>query len=216
MSTITDVGTANLGFNQMLHPSTAGANTLEEQQQRALAHAQAQAQAQILDDGKRVSSASVTSSVSRTDSILESFPFVPPSPISDRPARSPPISPLVQQAFSGGGTSPLAQVFANPHSVVESKAVTDNVQASATDDLPAPPSRRNLGLSTGSQFSTSSTGLGAFPFQIDPSPTSEGPSVPPSGYSGRERASLDTLALTSDLASHPLRFDRDGDAPKAA
>jgi hypothetical protein len=228
MSTVTGI---NLGYNQTLHPSsslqhgsntkaaaepsTTGASTLEEQQQRALAHAQAQAQAQILDDGKRVSSASVTSSVSRTDSILESFPFVPPSPISDRPARSPPISPLVQQAFSGCVTSPLAQVLANPHSVVASKAVIDNVQTSVTDDLPAPPNRRNLGLSTGSQLSTTSTGLGSFPFQIDPSPTSEGPSAPPSGYSGRQRASLDTLALTSDLASHPLRFDRDGDAPKA-
>jgi protein OPY2 len=213
MSTITDVGTANLVFNQMLHPSTAGANTLEEQQQRALAHAQAQAQAQILDDGKRVSSASVTSSVSRTDSILESFPFVPPSPISDRPARSPPVSPLVQQSF-GGGSSPLAQVFANSHTVVESKAARDNTQVPGSDDLPAPPSRQNLGLSTGSQLSTVSSGLGSFPFQIDP-PTPEGPSQPPSAYSSRQRASLDTLALTSDLASHPLRFDRAGGAPKA-
>jgi hypothetical protein len=213
MSTVKGVGNESLGLNQMLSPSSAVAGTLEEQQQRALAHAQAQAQAQILDDGKRGSSASITSSVSRTDSILESFPFVPPSPISDRPARSPPppISPLVQQAF-GGRSSPLAQVFAKPHNVVESKVTTDNAQASAIDDLPAPPSRRNLGLSTGSQFSTVSSGLGSFPFQIDPSPTLEGP---PSRYSDRQRASLDTLALTSDLASHPLRFDRDSDGPKA-
>jgi hypothetical protein len=82
----------------------------------------------------------------------------------------------------------------------------DPKKLSSDTDLPAPPNRRTLGLSTGSQLSTVSTGLGSFPFQID---TGNRDSAAPSSYSGRQRASLDTLAITSDLSSFPLGFDRD-------
>jgi hypothetical protein len=62
-------------------------------------------------------------------------------------------------------------------------------------------------MSTASQFSTASSGLGSFPFQIDSGNSTD--SNPPIPFNGRQRASLDTLALTSDLSSYPLGFDRD-------
>ncbi|KAF8974753.1 hypothetical protein BDZ97DRAFT_1948122 [Flammula alnicola] len=197
----------------------ASAGTLQEQQQRALAHAQAQAQAQGLDR-RRISGSSVLSATStRADSILESFPFVPPSPISDRPIRSPPVSPLAQQSFTNNSTSPLHQhtfVIAPPSPLSHQSFSADPTKTTFTsqdgplnDSLPAPPDRRTLGLSTGSQLSTASSGLGSFPFQIESEPT--GP--PPSSFGNHQRASLDTLALTSDLSSYPLGFDRDSALP---
>ncbi|KAI0686506.1 hypothetical protein BC835DRAFT_1287896 [Cytidiella melzeri] len=174
---------------KLVSPSTAtsevmpAGGALERQQKRAFEN---------LDP--RLSQASVLSSTStHADSILEGFHFVPPSPISDRPIRTPPRSPLAQQAFndaSSGNTS-SSRPGAEP--------------------LP-PPNRKVLGMSTGSQLSTMSNGLGSFPFQIDSGNGvgSEAASSPPSSFSslGRQRASLDTLALTSDLSSYPLGFDR--------
>ncbi|THG95820.1 hypothetical protein EW026_g5897 [Hermanssonia centrifuga] len=144
----------------------------------------------------RMSRASVVSSTStRADSILEGFPFVPPSPISDRPIRTPPRSPLAQQAFKDGTNN-----------------LGGNTKYEGADSpLPQPPNRKLLGMSTGSQLSTMSNGLGSFPFQIDSGtgPEAEHPSSPPPpSFMGRQRASLDTLALTSDLSSYPLGFDR--------
>ncbi|KAF9534354.1 hypothetical protein CPB83DRAFT_756547 [Crepidotus variabilis] len=194
-----------------------GGNTFQDQQHRALAHAQAQAHAQGLD-ARRVSGSSAISAVSNTaDSILESFPFVPPSPISDRPIRSPPVSPLGKQSFTS--STPL-----NQHTFIVAPPSPLNGQSfnaqptkmsfgpgSKDEELPAPPNRRTLGMSTGSQLSTASSGLGSFPFQIDSEPTADHP--PPTAYNGRQRASLDTLALTNDLSSYPLGFDRDSVQP---
>ncbi|KAJ4478057.1 hypothetical protein J3R30DRAFT_3478837 [Lentinula aciculospora] len=183
-------------MGKLVNPSTASTehNTFEEQQQRALAHAQAQAQAQGGVQSRRISASSAMSATA--DSILESFPFVPPSPISNRPARSPPLSPLAQQAFSVSPPSPMSpQNFPAATSDSESRA-----------ELPTP-NRKTLGLSTGSQLSTASTGLGSFPFQIDTGNSRD--STASSAFSGRQRASLDTLAITSDLSSFPLGFDRD-------
>ncbi|KAJ7700059.1 hypothetical protein B0H17DRAFT_276576 [Mycena rosella] len=180
----------------------ANPGSLEEQQQRALDHAQARAQAQGGDPNRRISNSSVMSAAStRADSILESFPFVPPSPISDRPMRSPPVSPLGQQSFGGSpATTPRRAEFPKTQNRDDSDS-----------DLPAPPNRRTLGMSTASQFSTASSGLGSFPFQIDSGNSSD--ANPPTAFNGisnsRQRASLDTLALTSDLSSYPLGFDRD-------
>ncbi|KAH7879802.1 uncharacterized protein C8R40DRAFT_1166039 [Lentinula edodes] len=185
-------------MGKLVNPSTATTelDTFEEQQQRALAHAQAQAQAQGGVQSRRISASSAMSATA--DSILESFPFVPPSPISNRPARSPPLSPLAQQAFNVSPPSPMSsQNFqATPFdSKLDSNAVVPT------------PNRKTLGLSTGSQLSTVSTGLGSFPFQIDTGNSRD--STAPSAFSGRQRASLDTLAITSDLSSFPLGFDRD-------
>jgi protein OPY2 len=171
-------------IGRLVSPTQAPLGPLQEQQRKALANAQARAQQQGLD--RRISNSSAISTDTRADSILESFPFVPPSPISNRPARSPPVSPLGQQAFSVIPPSPGNSTARN-------------------SDLPTPPSRHTLGLSTASGFSTASTGLGSFPFQID-----SGSSIdPPPQFAGRQRASLDTLALTNDLASYPLAVDRD-------
>ncbi|KAG7449220.1 uncharacterized protein BT62DRAFT_945292 [Guyanagaster necrorhizus] len=202
---------------RLVTPSTAGLGTLEEQQQRALAHAQARAQAQGLDKNKRASGSSVLSATStRADSILESFPFVPPSPISNRPMRSPPVSPM-GQSFSGGPSSPNAQqsFLSSSTQATVVPSLQGNSFSESETDLPSPPSRRTLGLSTGSQLSTASSGLGSFPFQIDTGNSGE-PSSMPSVYSGRQRASLDTLAITSDLSSYPLGFDRDSILPPSS
>ncbi|KAF8165370.1 hypothetical protein B0H34DRAFT_647394 [Crassisporium funariophilum] len=234
---ITGATRVNVGLNGSKTPGSANSHrttmgrlvsppvnpgTLQEQQQRALAHAQAQAQAQGLDR-RRISGSSVLSAAStRADSILESFPFVPPSPISDRPIRSPPVSPLAQQSFTNGSSSPLHQhtfVVAPPSPLSHRSFSADPTKTTFTlhggesqEALPNPPSRRTLGLSTASQFSTASSGLGSFPFQIESEHNSDlGP--PPTAFNGRQRASLDTLALTSDLSSYPLGFDRDSVQP---
>ncbi|EAU84764.1 hypothetical protein CC1G_00283 [Coprinopsis cinerea okayama7 len=203
-------------MGRLVSPSSAGASvgTLEEQQARALAHAQAQAQAQGLDKPRPVSGSSAISATA--DSILESFPFVPPSPISNRPLRSPPVSPLAQQSFTNNSTSPLGQhtFTVAPPSPLSGDRFSQNTTSTPAgsgdaddESLPAPPNRRTLGLSTGSQLSTASSGLGSFPFQIDSGADVADP--PPPAYRGRQRASLDTLALTSDLSSYPLGFDRE-------
>lgn len=200
-------------MGRLISPSTAGSGSLGEQQQKALAHAHAQAEAQSLHGNRRVSTSSAVSAAStRADSILESFPFVPPSPISNRPIRSPPISPLGKQSFtsdsppSPAGTQHIINVL--PPSPLSQRAFgKDNSKDNPA--LPPPPTRRTLGLSTGSQMSTASSGLGSFPFQID---SGDGNGATPPGsfnMNGRQRASLDTLALTSDLSSYPLGFDRD-------
>lgn len=205
-------------MGKLVSPLSGGSSqpgALQEQQARALAQAQG---------NKRISGSSVVSAAStRADSILEAFPFVPPSPISDRPIRSPPVSPLAKQSFTATPTSPLAQptVTIAPASPLNQQSFNANNAPSGSTDgesLPAPPDRRTLGLSTGSQLSTTSTGLGSFPFQIDPGARSDAnnnnsSNSRPNTLSIRQRASLDTLALTSDLASYPLDFERDSVPP---
>ena len=154
--------------------------TLEQQQQRALNQFQ---------ESYRDSSGSVFSAASAgEDSILESFPFVPPSPISGIPTRSP--------------RSPID--VAQPSSKSEGQEQADDTV------LPPPPDRKTLGMSTGSQISTLSAGLGSFPFQIESSePGDSALSNSTQNPPGRQRASLDTLALTADLSSYPLGFDKE-------
>lgn len=157
-------------------------NPLQRQQESSLATMQAQAQQseKVQAIPQRISMSTMASGVSgRADSILESFTFVPPSPISNRPLRTPPRSPLVQET----------------HRVQDPPAHVQD------DSVLEPPNRQVLGMSTGSQLSSMSTGLGSFPFQIDHG--SEDPAgVPASGQfidKDEMRASLDTLTLTRDL-----------------
>lgn len=200
-------------MGRLVSPPTPNSATMYDQEQRRQVPTQSQAQG---SDGNRRVSSGTTST--RADSILESFPFVPPSPISDRPVRSPPVSPLTLQSFNSTTlTPPISSksqhvIKIAPPSPLGQETFYDNkslvnAQANAVegDSLPPPPSRQTLGMSTGSQLSTSSSGLGSFPFQIE---TGES-STPPSSLNNRQRASLDTLALTSDLSSYPLGFDRD-------
>jgi len=178
-------------MGRLITPASAeNLGTLEQQQHRALAHAQAQAQAQGGEKNRRISGSSAISNTA--DSILESFPFVPPSPISDRPVRSPPRSPNQPDATPEVSTQPLQR------------------PPRPSEPLIPPPNRHILGLSSASQLSTVSTGLGSFPFHIDSDPNSADnrASAPPPSFQGRQRASLDTLALTSDLSSYPLGYDR--------
>ncbi|TRM67604.1 hypothetical protein BD626DRAFT_479281 [Schizophyllum amplum] len=187
--------------------ATGMSGSLVDQQQEALAHAQAQAaQARGRFAGNRTSATSVMTTASRTDSLLEAFPFVPPSPISNLPTRTPPASPLSQQTMHPN-IPPIPTLPKSAANIAEES------------DLPAPPSRKMLGMSTASQMSTASSGLGSFPFQIDSDPGSDDshgaapPTSYPQAYNDRHRASLDTLAITSDLSSFPLGFDRDNVHP---
>ncbi|KAI0784849.1 hypothetical protein C8Q75DRAFT_809739 [Abortiporus biennis] len=219
-------------------PSPPAGGALESQQKRAL---------EELDASRRVSRSSVVSSTStRADSILEGFPFVPPSPISNRPLRTPPRSPLAQQTFMNNNrstpSSPLLvpptpqQGVTTPLTPPPSPPAQSRTQMAAKEEeqgqvvtvpstrtrpppkkanLPPPPSinRKVMNrMSVSSEISTMSNGLGAFPFQIDNGPessTGSESSAPPSSLHGKQRASLDTLALTSDLSSYPLGgFDK--------
>jgi hypothetical protein len=184
-----------MASGRLVSPFTV-TNPLERQQESSLANMQAQAQQpeKVQAVPQRMSMSTMASGVSgRADSILESFTFVPPSPISNRPLRTPPRSPLVQETHN----------------------VQDRPAPEQDDSILEPPNRRVLGMSTGSQLSSMSTGLGSFPFQIDHgsdgSQTEVPTEVPSSGRSvddAKQRASLDTLALTRDLTSYPLGFDR--------
>jgi hypothetical protein len=176
--------------SQTSPPSSGPVGTLQQQQARALAIAQAKALEQGgADLNRRVSASSVLSSSTRADSILESFPFVPPSPISDRPARTPPRSPL-GQSFGDEAPRPADARMLAP---------------SAAAARPGPR------MSTASEFSTVSNGLGAYTFQVadDAPPTPAPPSAFSSAPTQSVRASLDTLALTSALSSYPLGFDQE-------
>lgn len=188
-------------------PSSERGGAFEMQQRRAM---------QELDVGRRDSRASVVSSASKADSILEAFPFVPPSPISDRPVRTPPRSPLAQQAFSDNNavTTPTPRLESETQPQREVFQEQPEQRTRTKNGLPPPPalfnSRKALGISVASETSTMSNGLGSFPFQIDTgSITDAAPtSSQPQTVNGRQRASLDTLALTSDLASYPLGLDQ--------
>jgi len=157
-----------------------GVGTLEQQQQRAFTRFQG---------SYRDSSGSVLSAASAgEDSILESFPFVPPSPISGIPTRSP----------------------RSPVDVSQLPSKSEGQEKADDADLPPPPDRKMLGMSTGSQTSILSAGLGSFPFQIESSEQRDSTSSNlTSNPPGRQRASLDTLALTADLSSYPLGFDKE-------
>jgi hypothetical protein len=168
---------------RLVSPPTTGnkpPGTLEQQQQRALTRFQ---------ESYRDSSGSVFSAASAgEDSILESFPFVPPSPLSGIPTRGP----------------------RSPADVVQPPPKSEGQEQADDEVLPPPPDRKTLGMSTGSQLSTLSAGLGSFPFQIESSELRDSTSSNPTqNPPGRQRASLDTLALTADLSSYPLGFDKE-------
>lgn len=193
-------------MGRLISPHT-GVGHLQEQQRHALAHARTPAPGL---DPRRISASSAVSAAStRADSILESFPFVPPSPISDRPIRSPPVSPMATQSFTTStSVSPLNQqaFLVPPTPPMDKTALGPRPHlVNDLDPLPPPPNRWLLGLSNGSNLSSASSGLGSFPFQIESEPTTTDTQLPP--YADRRRASLDTLAITSDLSSYPLSFN---------
>jgi len=182
-------------MGRLVSPTAAGRTQgAYQEQQLAIAHAQAQAQAQGGD--RRVSGSSVVTAASiGGDSILESFPFVPPSPISNRPIRTPPVSPIANSFSSESSKDPPTPTRSQPTPVPSSPL--------------EPPNRQLLGLSTASQLSTASSGLGSFPFQIESDQSSDARASTALPVQARERASLDTIALTNDLSSYPLGFDHD-------
>lgn len=186
--------------------NSSAAGALEAQQARALKELNA-------ESGKRMSMSSVITTATGADSILESFPFVPPSPISNLPPRTPPRSPLAQHFATSQEEYGQAQTQSAREMVNRARA---SASSSSTLSSLVPPNRKALGMSVASQSSTVSNGLGSFPFQIDSgAPPDTATSTAPSSFSTtsdsssqRKRASLDTLALTSDLSSYPLGFDK--------
>ncbi|TFY68168.1 hypothetical protein EVJ58_g1170 [Rhodofomes roseus] len=193
-------------------PSASAGPTgaLERQQQDAMQ------QMEVPSLNTRISMSSVLSSTStRADSILESFPFVPPSPISNRPIRTPPRSPLAQQSFADNSRNATPSPVPEPPKSPPPRDAPPRESLSVPPTSLSPPPRvKTRAMSVASQSSTMTNGLGSFPFQID-SGTSDAASAgsAPSSFMGRTRASLDTLALTSDLSSYPLSFDRSEPPP---
>ena len=92
------------------------------------------------DEDQRMSLASValTNRTSTTDSILEAFPFVPPSPISMHHSQP---------------NTPMQRTFHQQQQVIPNQPSSNHR-----------PGRATLGMSTASAVSS---GLGQFPFQID-------------------------------------------------
>ncbi|KIY42910.1 hypothetical protein FISHEDRAFT_79047 [Fistulina hepatica ATCC 64428] len=212
---IIDIGSAkrvNVGLASPSYRRTMGklisssdVTSLEDQQKWAYS------EASTIRAARRSSGASTST---HADSILESYPFVTQSPISNRPARTPPVSPNQASSFStlkrmtdsrsGAVSSPVSVGEEDAEEVGIPTEVNELEHEVSTSDAPmVPPDRRMLGMSTGSSLSTASSGLGSFPFQIE---SGEGPYAAPAG---RTRASLDTLAITADLNSYPLPFERD-------
>lgn len=132
---------------------------------------------------------------SRADSILEAFPFVPPSPISSIPPRSPLSQHSGRSAHSGTPTA--ARFKTSPPSSFRSEEQQQPRQLS---------NRRAQAVSGFSQASNMSSGLEQFPFQIDVRESQ--PPLP----QRETRASLDTLALSRDLAAFPLTLNGEGEA----
>lgn len=132
------------------------------------------------DTSRRMSQSTIATShrTSTADSILEAFPFVPPSPISMHHTSNP-STPLAQRGFA-------AQ------------------QEQTGSLLTPPPNRQALGMSVMSATSSTSSGLGGYSFQFG----APSPAMPPSPTPGvSARASLDTLALSRDLEAFPLPYD---------
>jgi hypothetical protein len=190
-----------------LVPTPTEASRMPDQQREARGDADAQAQNAADSHSMRRLSASTTATTKRnsnSDSLLEQFPIVPPSPISNRGVRSPPSSPFSQSTF----TSPSGQAI---NILPPSPLSQDGFDGSSNTTM-APPDRRMLGRSTGSELSVSS-GLSQFPFIVEgssaaaaapPTPSAAPPSAFKNSIAGRQRASLDTLALTAELTNNPL------------
>lgn len=149
------------------------------------------------DDSVRphsILSAKTTSS--HADSVLAGFPFVPPSPISALPPRSP------------GATSPNGSPL-TPGSMFARQQASNVPTSSSTDSTPTDllPTRRHkhsapVTARTQSTFSTAtSSGLETYPFQFDGEP------MPPMHLQQSHRASLDTLALSRTLAAFPIQHE---------
>jgi len=159
-----------------------------------------------------IHSFAMTNRTSTADSILESFPFVPPSPISMHHAQPHPSTLQQQQQQQQQQQNKSAGVH-GPSSLRTESATGNNK-----------PGRMTLGLST---VSSASSGLGGFSFQFEGGEgqmpgRSHASTIGPSklrpqdgddddddaatevGGGHGDRASLDTLQLSRDLAEFPL------------
>lgn len=152
----------------------------------------AQAIPRSFDDDHRISQSSLalTNRTSTTDSILEAFPFVPPSPIS-----------LHHNTNASGPDTPTQRTFQQQQAAAMAySGQSDRPQSQQSQQMTPKPGRNTMGLST---ISSASSGLGGFSFQFEDG--SNAPPLPPGlGGDDRSRASLDTIQLSRDLAEFPL------------
>ena len=154
-------------------------------------------------------SAKTTSS--RADSVLAGFPFVPPSPISALPPRSPGATSPSSSPSSAGSMFARQQVLNKPTNNSPPASPTSTVATQVTvrphqvPHQPPPIPRPNYSGPAAdrapSTFSTSTaSGLETYPFQFGSQPAM----TPPAHPQLSNRASLDTLALSRVLAAFPL------------
>lgn len=126
---------------------------------------------------------------SRAESILDAFPFVPPSPIAARPPRSP-----LGVTFTPPSPANSAQSFAQ--SQQRQQQLHQQQRAVDAGDLAPPRAVRVSMMSTSSGLS----GLGDYTFQFQDG----GSQGAIDTNESIRRASLDTLALSRDVEAFPL------------
>ncbi|KAF8529125.1 hypothetical protein BU17DRAFT_37347 [Hysterangium stoloniferum] len=162
------------------------------------------------DDGFSVRPHSVLSgktTSSRADSVLAGFPFVPPSPISALPPRSPgaaSTSNPVASPSSVGSMFARQQALSTPlNQNGPPSSPTSTTTTLTQNDTTAPRGLRGRVPPPESRsISASSSGLETYPFQFEDQPATPNPPEPMTN-----RASLDTIALTRDLTAFPLEYE---------
>lgn len=141
---------------------------------------------------------------SRTDSVLSKFPFVPPSPISSLPSRSPVVPGVNSPSLAGSTfakqqaeTGPRGMLYPRRNQPPQSPLSTATTRGSLRDGFNNLPTPVGPGRTVSTATSSTGSGLDSYMFEIhdadDPLATSVS--------KGSQRASLDTLAITQDLAS---------------
>lgn len=151
---------------------------------------------------------------SRTDSVLSKFPFVPPSPISSLPSRSPGIPGVNSPSMVGSTfakqqaeTAPRAMLHPRYHQPPQSPLSTATTRGSLRDNFNSNslPVSTPVGPGRIVSTATSSTGSGldSYMFELhDPDDP-----LASSVSKGSQRASLDTIAITQDLAASTYTYE---------
>jgi len=176
-------------------------SVMQAQQAHALALARARAEASGLPGpglNRRTSEAGSVAS-NGGFSILESFTFVPPSPISSLPPRSPSSQRQITPELSSGSSTPSARQVQGMSTASNTSALAGYDFRIESDSLPVTPNTANV-LQQQQQEQAAASAASNLTQRAPVKQSS-------TGKPQRQRASLDTLALTSDLSAFPLSFD---------
>ncbi|KLO08820.1 hypothetical protein SCHPADRAFT_944136 [Schizopora paradoxa] len=177
---------------------------MQAQQAQALALARARAEASGLPGpglNRRISEAGSVAS-NGGFSILESFTFVPPSPISSLPPRSPSSQRQITPELSSGPSTASNRQVQGMSTASNGSALAGYDFRIDTGSLPVTPNTANIMQEEQQQRAQPAPAANSST-QQPPAPAKQNSAGKPQ----RQRASLDTLALTADLSAFPLSFD---------